>query len=242
VSLRISEIYPSIQGEGSHVGEPTVFIRFAGCNLRCPGWPCDTQHAIDPSRYRHEWKHLEATEICSKVHDICRTYPGITNVCWTGGEPFLRSESALERLNYALVLSDYTVECFSNGTIEYPDWALAHIDFTVDWKLPGSGEDLKSASMLPRWWTCEKNIRRLWKQNDSVKFTVANRADFDIAVQRWKMLLEKHSLTNLRVYCGAVWGKVSEADVASWILEAGVPWRLNVQTHNHIWNREQRGI
>jgi len=65
--MRLSELYTSIQGEGPRVGQPVQFMRFAGCNLRCPSWPCDTQHAIDAARYRHEWETVTPEELAGRV-------------------------------------------------------------------------------------------------------------------------------------------------------------------------------
>src|SRR4051794_1447265 len=123
MTLRITEVYPSIQCEGPRIGMPTTFLRTAGCNLRCPGWPCDTQHAIDPSIYNDSWQRQSPTAVALRVD------PLVANVCWTGGEPFLQPEVDLRELAQILWTADHEIECFSNGTIAYPDWAIEEIAF-----------------------------------------------------------------------------------------------------------------
>jgi 7-carboxy-7-deazaguanine synthase len=230
--LRISEVYPSFQGEGAHVGKPTVFVRFAGCNLRCPGWPCDTQHAIDAEKYRFEWERMSVATLLERIANV-----GIRHVCYTGGEPFLQPRADLEELTHRLQANDYSIECFSNGTLEYPTWALEMIDICMDWKLPGSGEDFAAIPRTSMAYMASANALRLAKPNDRIKFTVADEEDFKLAMERWKWMYRTTEVT-----CGAVWGKVTESTVAKWILEYKLPWRLNVQVHNYVWDREQRGI
>lgn len=236
--MRLSEIYESIQGEGPRVGTPTIFVRFAGCNLRCPGWPCDTQHAIDPAKFRHEWQSVEPDELYTRIK-AAPHYNTIRNICFTGGEPFLQPKNELEDLYMTLSADDKRVECFSNGKFDYPDWARS-INFVMDWKLTGSGE--KSQGLIidtPEW----RNFERLydWEglAEHAVKFTVTSEEDFKEAVLIWGMLPQVGAP---EIYCGPVWGLATPAWVAEKILNEGLPWKLNIQAHNFIWNRNKRGI
>lgn len=232
--LRVSEVYPSVQGEGPNVGRPTVFIRFGGCNLRCPLWPCDTQHAIDP-KYRAEWSKLTPAQ----VRDIATgTHWGSrVDFCLTGGEPFLQQHEALKGLVFEL-LNHGTVECFSNGTIGYPGWAVNRVSFVMDWKLPGSGEDSYNETRIENF---DRLIMSDMAEEHSIKFTIADRFDYDEA---------KHLYWSYRmavrwpgkVYAGVVWGQLENAELVEWIMHDQLPWYLNVQVHNHIWDRTQRGI
>lgn len=227
--LRVSEIYLSVQGEGPHVGTPTVFVRFAGCNLRCPGWPCDTPHAIDPSKYRQEWKFLSPEEVAITIRDIAAG--ARVRVCFTGGEPLLQPSADLKELA-ELLCTSHAIDCFSNGTIEYPSWMQNEdIVFVMDWKLPGSGEISTASARF-------ENMRGFCS-DDTIKFTIANREDFEHAIAIWK---EVASQTDAQFYAGVVWGKLDNATLVEWMLKAKLPWKLNVQVHNHIWPREQRGI
>lgn len=105
-TYRINEIFYSLQGEGVYTGVPMVFVRFAGCNLRCPF--CDTQHEA--------FTLLTAEAIRAAVAQ----YPSAT-VCLTGGEPTLQLTEEL----IAQAFSGYEVHLETNGTHAVPrgvDW------------------------------------------------------------------------------------------------------------------------
>lgn len=235
--LRVSEIYASTQGEGPNVGKTTVFLRFGGCNLRCPGWPCDTEHAINPS-FRTEWRKLEVDDVFKETVKVAEI-AGAKLITLTGGEPFLQKHSELEILVSMLRENGYQVECFSNGTIEYPDWAMKNIHFIMDWKLPGSGEDHMNETRL-------KNLVKLSNTTDhvplypqSVKFVCKNEHDFTLALTLWSVYLKD---TTVRTYYGRVWdGEISNAELVKRVMFFRLPWYLNVQMHNYIWPANERG-
>jgi 7-carboxy-7-deazaguanine synthase len=121
-TLEIVEIFPSIQGEGLRQGEPTVFVRLAGCNLRCAF--CDTKRAWRPGR------RLTVEEIVSRVRDVRRPFAAAW-VSITGGEPFLQDMRPLVR---RLRNEGLKVQVETNGRRHYPltlDW------LTVSPKPPG---------------------------------------------------------------------------------------------------------
>src|SRR3954453_605533 len=94
MALRLLEPYPSTQGEGPNVGKLTQFVRFAGCNLKCPGWPCDTPFSIDPAQYRNEMQLVTARTLARSVFAEF-TATGAENICLTGGEPTLQPQGEL---------------------------------------------------------------------------------------------------------------------------------------------------
>jgi 7-carboxy-7-deazaguanine synthase len=228
--MRLSEIYTSVQGEGPRVGQPTQFVRFAGCNLRCPGWPCDTPFAIDPELYRKEWLTVQGTDIARAL----RPWP--RNVCLTGGEPLLQNDGDLRSLISYLKTQDYSVECFSNGTISYSPWLVDNVHFVMDWKLSGSGEDFSNEMENRR--LDNLILLKTSKLAHAVKFTIADPIDFDEA----RKAFHQYDLGALEVFAGVVWGKMENKELVKLILEHEMEWRLNVQVHNHIWDRSQRGI
>lgn len=210
-----------------------MFVRFAGCNLRCAGWPCDTQHAIDPERYRDEWELVDVDDLADQIAKELKG-TGANNVCLTGGEPFLQSKTDLRHLTLQLPAT-VNVEAFTNGTIEWPDWALFRVKFIMDWKLKGSGENVTGSTPMTT------NVRELC-QKDAIKFTVRDDVDFIEAESIWNSyLFGRHGRSGPEVFCGPVWNLCDPRDVAKWILEAGLPWRLNVQTHKYIFG-DVRGI
>lgn len=230
--MKISEIYHSVQGEGPNVGESTIFVRFAGCNLRCAGWPCDTQHAIDAKNYRQEWKDLNVDAIIAKIQDVANGNQ--VRICYTGGEPFLQKKLELQDLTGRLLSMSWVtgIDCFSNGTIIYPQWAIDSINFVMDWKLPGSGEASFSLART-------ENARNLTCV-DAVKFTIASYEDFKLAMTIWAETAQENP--EVQFYAGVVWGKLTSSMLVEWMFKQQLPWKLNVQIHNYIWPREQRGI
>lgn len=248
--MRLSEVYESIQGEGPRVGTPTIFVRFAGCNLRCPSWPCDTQHAIDPEKYRGEWLTLEPPKVLDKIREMPH-YSSIDNICWTGGEPFLQPKDELEDLWYGLNEDHKNIECFSNGTISYPKWAThggavcGPVRFVMDWKLPGSGELNKGGWWLPKLSRFQNTVLANYSAmvdsfGHSIKFTVASRDDFNTAQSIWNIYCQHVDAP--AVYVSPVWGKVDPDELVKWLLSSGLPWKLSLQMHNFIFDRNDRGI
>lgn len=233
--MRVSEVYASTQGEGPRVGETTIFTRFGGCNLRCPGWPCDTQHAIDPA-FRKEWTVHTPAELRDRILKTA-AISGARTVTYTGGEPFLQNSGEL-RLLTQMLIEDYgmNVECFSNGTLEYPEWAANHISFIMDWKLPGSGEDPYNRMR-------QLNLELLtWSRADhAVKFVCKDEADFHAAHAMWATL-SSHTQGNIQFYYGRVWdGEIENKDLVELVMKYKLPWKLNVQMHNYIWPANERG-
>ena len=225
--LRVSEVYQSIQGEGPNVGSPTTFVRFAGCNLRCPLWPCDTPHAIEPRIFEKEQLLVSPQDL---VHQL-NSYP--SNICITGGEPFIQNSAALETFVTYLKAESRLVECFSNGTIKYPTWATEKMTMVMDWKLPGSGED--DTNVVRRNNACQL------APGSYIKFVIADRHDFDVAVSIWQEFRFRVNYGVEWSY-GVAWNKLDNAKLIEWVLGADLPWKLNMQVHNFIWDRKQRGI
>lgn len=226
--MRLSEIYTSCQGEGPGVGHMTQFIRFAGCNLRCPGWPCDTQHAIDPELYRHEWKTVTPEDVIVLV----QPYP--RRVTLTGGEPFLQPAGELAHLLAHLIHSGYSIEIFTNGTRPWSVWISYHpsISIIMDWKLQGSGEDPSNEVRIA-------NLATL-QSSGAVKFVIKDENDFKQALYLWEQHIWKPRLP-VQVYYGAVWGTVKDATLVEWIQREQLDWKLNVQMHNYIFGAHTRG-
>lgn len=139
--LRLNEHYVSVQGEGPNTGVMTQFVRFSGCNMRCPGWPCDTQHAIQPALFKDDPK-LEPLSILAQA-DFSRASTGASHLCITGGEPFMQDRARLQELALAAISAGYTIDVFTNGSFEFPSWVtFSPVTIIMDWKLKGSGEEL----------------------------------------------------------------------------------------------------
>ena len=232
--LRLCEVYLSVQGEGPRVGLPTIFVRFGGCNLRCPLWPCDSQYAVDV-KYRNEWERIEPVELANRIIAIADELDSYVNVCLTGGEPFLQPNEDLRVMCETLRTSPWIqdIEAFTNGGLLYPEWSRDVVHKVIDWKLPGSGEDPMNPARI---WNVLHNVG----PKDVIKFTIADRADYELAKELYRD--PQLAMSRLGVYYGVVWAKLTNEELIGWVLEDGMPWRLTMQVHNYIWNRNRRGI
>lgn len=239
--LRLLEHYVSVQGEGPRVGVPTQFVRFAGCNLKCPAWPCDTPHAIDPKLYRKEQKLVSVEDLSMAIIQMAAEQ-GADNVCLTGGEPYLQSDADLLELcgrlydTFAL-----DVEMFTNGTLPFHPDLLDYVGHVCDWKLVGSGEgginDTRVNNMKMMYGSDKPGLH-------AIKFTVANMVDFDEAqdiVDGYRLDGGIMGKDQPWITIGRVWnGALSDADVVRELLERGLGWRFNMQMHQHIWPANER--
>jgi 7-carboxy-7-deazaguanine synthase len=209
-TLRVTEIFHSIQGESSRVGLPTVFVRLTGCPLRCV-W-CDTAYAFSGG----EALPLEAVMQRIAAFD-CAT------VCVTGGEP-LAQKGCLPLLA-TLCDAGYSVSLETSGAIDIGgvDRRVARI---MDLKAPGSGEH-------------EKNLWEnldLLTASDELKFVLASREDYDWAVSacRQRRLFER-----CPVLFSPVQGQLDPAQLAQWILDDRLPLRFQLQLHKVLWGNAQ---
>jgi 7-carboxy-7-deazaguanine synthase len=228
--LRLNEHYTSVQGEGPNVGLMTQFVRFSGCNMRCPGWPCDTQHAIQPALWKDDPKLTPSELFDAVAQEFSST--GAKHVCITGGEPFMQDEHQLEEFVRTLFARNYTIDVFTNGSYTFPSWVLSPaVTVIMDWKLSGSGE--AGTRLRQR----HENALML-HQKDAIKFVVKTFEDLREATGVWANLLVHASY-----FVGRVWdAEITDDDLVEYIKERKLPWRLNIQVHKLIWPNVERGI
>jgi len=212
-TLKVNEIFFSIQGESTLVGKPTVFVRTTHCNLRCTY--CDTKYAY----WEGEVKTLDA--ILEEIKKYETEY-----VCITGGEPLL--QKATIELMQRLLDMKYTVSLETNGSLSIKDVPLAVVK-VLDIKCPVSGEQDRMA-----WENFD-----LLRPHDNIKFVVGSREDFDWAQE----ICQRHTLHEKgTVLYSPVYGKVKPADLASWILKAKAPVTMQMQLHKEIWGPNEKGV
>jgi len=212
-SIKINEIFYSIQGESTFAGLPCVFIRLTGCNLRCNY--CDTTYALE------EGEKMTLDEIIAKVNSFpCQL------VEITGGEPLLQWESYDLANRLRSMKKQVLIE--TNGSFDIS--ALREpIVRIMDFKCPSSGEEKKM-----NW----NNIQHL-RPGDNVKFVIANRQDFDWSVE----VVKKYDLlTQCEVLFSAVFAELELKELANWLLETALPIRLQLQLHKYVWRRNRRGV
>jgi 7-carboxy-7-deazaguanine synthase len=243
--IRVSEIYTSVQGEGPLTGTITQFMRTAGCNMRCPGWPCDTEHAINPHLFLSDGTTVKRTadsifeQLITEANDR-----GAGNICLTGGEPLLQPTDDLDELRRALRDHECTVEMFTNGSFLIPTWWIdpndgAHLEHVMmDWKLEGSGEANTNVAQRTM------NAQAL-RETDGIKFVVKDGRDVEEALRVARRLRTDGVVAVF--WLGAAWDRVN----TRWLCDVMInsigfrdtgPWKLNVQVHKYIWPADERGV
>lgn len=208
-SLRISEIFFSLQGETSRVGLPTVFVRLTGCPLRCTY--CDTTYAFTGG---------QSMTLDAIMVEVARYAPRFVTV--TGGEP-LAQKNCL-RLLRLLCDAGYEVSLETGGALDVSG-VDARVVKVLDIKTPASGEVEKNL------WS---NLEHL-NPHDEIKFVLCDEADYEWA----KKVLQEHQLEQCcDVLFSPAQGQLSARDVAEWILRDHLPVRMQVQLHKLLWGNE----
>lgn len=206
-SLRVTEIFHSLQGESVTVGLPTVFVRLTGCPLRCHY--CDTAYAFQGGQ------RMDCVEIIDHVTAFnCR------HVCVTGGEP-LAQPGCIALLNL-LCDAGFIVSLETSGARD-----IAAVDVRVmivmDLKTPDSGE-------------CDKNRLTNMvhlKTTDQIKFVLCSRNDYEWACT----MLTQHQLASFtQVLFSPSWTQLNPTLLADWIIHDQLPVRFQLQLHKILWN------
>jgi len=211
--LKVCETFYSLLGESTFAGLPAFFIRLTGCNLRC-GY-CDTTYAYEGGREMTTAELLQA----AASHPARR-------VLVTGGEPLLQAETI--PLLTSLADAGLTVLLETNGSlpIKGVDGRVRRI---LDVKCPGSG--MHSHNL----WENLEQLRSI----DEVKFVVTDAADFAWTLE---VIRSRQLAGRVPLLISPVFGAVPPQEAAAWILESGLPLRLNLQLHKYIWGPETRGV
>jgi 7-carboxy-7-deazaguanine synthase len=206
MSLRITEIFYSLQGESRTVGWPTVFVRLTGCPLRCVY--CDTAYAFSGG---------ERWSLADILAEVARYRPRYVTV--TGGEP-LAQPACLPLLD-ALVEAGYEVSLETGGALDVAA-VNPRVVKVLDLKTPGSGEEARNL---------QANLDHL-NPLDQVKFVITDEADYRWARDK----LEEYRLpSRCEVLFSPVFGRQDPAQLADWILRDRLPVRFQVQLHKILW-------
>ncbi len=209
-TLKITEIFYSLQGEARTVGLPTVFVRLTGCPLRC-GY-CDSEYAF------YGGERLALEEILARVAAYKPKY-----VCVTGGEPLAQRDCLI--LLELLCDAGYSVSLETSGAMPL-EGVDARVSKVMDLKTPCSGEVGRN-----RW----ENLPLLGRE-DQVKFVICDRADYEWA--RFKLDEHRLSETVGEVLFSPSHGQIKAVDLAEWILADNLPVRFQLQLHKLLWNDE----
>jgi 7-carboxy-7-deazaguanine synthase len=220
--FRVNELFFSIQGEGSRAGRPCLFIRLAGCPLRCVY--CDTTYAFEEGT---NWSLDEILKETRKRIGPVGQGPNRPFVELTGGEPLAHPNAPV--LLQALVDLGYEVALETAGSHDISRVPQEVVKI-VDRKTPGSGEG-------HRW--LDSNLQHLVPGQDELKFVLCSEEDYDWA-KTW--CLAHGVLDHLDVLFSPVWGRLDAAWLAERIVADRLPVRFQLQLHKLVWGAEKRGV
>lgn len=239
-TLRVNEIFLSLQGESTFAGLPCIFIRLTGCNLRCSY--CDTAYAF------HEGDTRPVESILEEVHRLALPFakqsPALPLIEFTGGEPLL--QKGVKPLMAALCDEGYTVLVETNGAVDFRDLD-PRVRRITDLKCPSSGETDRN------FWQNLSSLRPI----DEVKFVIGTREDY-----AWtREVIQKHQLS---MVCPILisWVSpllpnqqesslkpvpsgqtpISRRELAEAIIADALPVRFQLQMHKFIWPPDQRAV
>jgi len=221
MTYKVVEIFDSIEGEGKRAGQTATFVRFAGCNLNCTY--CDTTYANG-----NDYKIMSLEDIIRRIKE--RNFFRVT---LTGGEPLTVYQ--IEPLILELLSMGIEVNIETNGSIDIStvlDYCKTYdnkLFFTIDYKLPSSGETDKM--LLGNY----KKLRT-W---DVLKFVVGSENDMLHLIDYVQGLVSQPL-----IYIGAVYDKYSlQKIVVAMLDEPGLKnANLQVQLHKIIWDPTERGV
>ena len=229
--MRLIELYKSVQGESSFTGLPCIFVRFAGCNLRC-SW-CDSEYTFTGG------KPFTEDEVAGQIEALapCRL------IEFTGGEPMLHARELLPLMHRLLAdPRGFTLMMETSGERPLEDVPTA-VHKIVDVKCPGSGSAFGSFRM--------SNLDTLTPR-DEVKFVLRDRADYEFS----RDFIRQHALADK---CGGILlsptftktpvplrtadnMELDPRALVGWMLEDGLPARLSLQIHKFIWEPQKKGV
>jgi 7-carboxy-7-deazaguanine synthase len=226
--MQIIEIYRSIQGESSFAGIPCIFVRLAGCNLRCT-W-CDSEYTFTGG------KKMSAEEVEQAVVKLASG--GLVEI--TGGEPMLQERELIPLMERLLQLG-YTLLLETSG--ERPlENVPAAVHKIVDVKCPGSGEG----------GTFRMSNLAALTAVDEIKFVLADRADYEFARDFMRQHGLEHKVREILFSPAFRKSPSAERDasncqldpreLADWILQDGLNVRLGLQMHKFIWEPATKGV
>ena len=227
-TMYLIELYKSVQGESSFAGVPCIFVRLAGCNLRC-AW-CDSEYTFTGG------KPFSAEEI---VHQIAALQP-CPLIEFTGGEPMLQARELVPLMGRLLDLG-YQLMIETSGERPLADVPKA-VHKIVDVKCPGSGMG----------GTFRVDNLATLTRNDEVKFVLLDRADYEFA----RAFIRKHDLASRcgAILLSPAFHKAPSEErsaenfaldprlVVDWMLADGLPARLSLQIHKFIWEPQKKGV
>lgn len=230
--MRLMELYKSVQGESSFTGLPCIFVRFAGCNLRC-SW-CDSTYTF------HGGQPFTEDEVVAQIQALAPC----TLIEFTGGEPMLHVRELLPLMQRLLDDPEqrYTLMMETSGERPLGEVPAA-VHKIVDVKCPGSGEAAGSFRL--------SNLESLTAR-DEVKFVLRDRRDYEFARDFIREHLAARELGGILLSPAFLQSpsplrtadnmELDARQLVGWMLEDGLNARLSLQIHKFVWEPQKKGV
>lgn len=213
--MKVVEIFNSIEGEGLRAGMPCTFIRLQGCNLNCSY--CDSKYAWDSTS---SYCEMSVAEIVDTVSEW--KCPLVTI---TGGEPLIHP--GIYTLIQQLVNLGYNVNVETNGSV-VPNGTGKNIFYTMDYKTLSSGMNDRM----------NKEAFKLLRSRDVIKCVVGSKEDLDDCLH----FLEDFNPTAY-IFVSPIFGKIEAKAIVEYIQTHKLwNWRVQLQLHKYIWDKDERGV
>ena len=227
--MRLIELYKSVQGESTFTGVPCIFVRFAGCNLRC-SW-CDSTYTF------HGGQPFTEDEVVAQIEALACPL-----IEFTGGEPMLHARELLPLMHRLLADGRYTLMMETSGERPLGEVPTA-VHKIVDVKCPGSGDAAGSFRM--------SNLDCLTPR-DEVKFVLRDRTDYEFARDFIRTHLADRPLAAILLSPAFLQSpsplriadnmELDARDLVGWMLEDQLPARLSLQIHKFVWEPQKKGV
>ncbi len=213
-SVRVTEIYLSLQGESSHAGLLCAFVRLTGCHLRCSY--CDSAFAF------YSGQRMKNAEVVERVRRLGAPMAEIT-----GGEPLL--QPGVYPLMEMLLDEGLVVLLETSGAIDVR-LVPPEVHKIVDLKTPSSGESDRN----------DDRVLDSLREGDELKFVIGTREDYEWSRQ----IVAQRGLAGrpFGLLFSTVFGKLSPRQLAEWIIADRLPVRFQLQMHKHVWSPDARGV
>ena len=227
--MRLIELYKSVQGESTFTGVPCIFVRFAGCNLRC-SW-CDSTYTF------HGGQPFTEDEVVAQIEALhCPL------IEFTGGEPMLHARELLPLMDRLLKDGRHTLMMETSGERPLGEVPTA-VHKIVDVKCPGAGEAAGSFRM--------SNLDTLTPR-DEVKFVLRDRRDYEFARDFIREHLAHRDLAAILLSPAFLQSpsplriadnmELDARDLVTWLLEDNLPASLILQIHKFVWEPQKKGV
>ncbi len=256
--IAIVEIFKSIDGEGFHAGQATVFVRTLGCNLRC-AW-CDSAYTFSEEQFKEAYgkdiRWMTVEEIFEEV-DKLETYtvklPGgieereweYKSICLTGGEPLMEvNKEFVTELIHKFIDADYAVNVETNGSIDYKYW---RDEFPIPEEVRGDlyGNRVGMMSLITDWKLPHSKMNKLMNNANLIEVLTP----FDLVKcvvsddpEDWRELERLVKVcVNAKIYISPCFGEVTMSKLPEFVMNhPNVVCQL--QQHKIFWSPDTLGV